>query len=187
MTRRRKSMGRRGLRRNRAATRLLGQRTGLQYEEVFTFSVTVGLSTTVTRDTLASLPAATAFRPMRWIVESLQAYVPATTTLPGYYCPAAIQCAILEGTAESQQSPLRLCASAITRIVVVPRPDYPWFDPGIAGTVGLLRISAVCIGPPASGVTSFLRGVVRCIVGLQPETSATSCPTLLDDDILRVA
>lgn len=164
---------------SRRGGKLRAQRTGLRFEDVFTFSVQVGNTTTVQKSTLSSLPPSCNFRPSRWVVESLQAFVPGTTSLPGYYCPAAIQCRILEGTASSETSVLKLCASSITRVTMVPRPDYPWFDAGVANSTGLFSIDAVCVGPPANNVNSYLRGVVRVMVELQPETSATACPALL--------
>lgn len=178
------SRGKRARRRPRVSARgsLYGQRTGLRVEEVITFSVALGSSTTVELRTLSSLPASTVFRPSRWIVESMQAFVPGTTTVPGYYCPAAIQCEIMEGRASSVTSPLMLCAAAVTRVVLVPRPDYPWMDPTIDNTTGLLRVTAVCIGPPASPGNAYLRGVIRVVVELQPETSASACPTFITSD-----
>lgn len=180
-------MGRRRYSNRRAKrTNLPGvDRTGLRYEEVFTFSVQAGQSTTVTKATMGSLPANTNFRPGRWTIEAMQAYVPGSATLPGYYCPGSLQIEILEGTpgAGSTTSGLRLLASGVTRINVTPRASYDWLDHGLVASTPLLRIDGVCIGQPAgTDVNAYIRGVVRCLVDLQPELSATSCPAYVGPD-----
>jgi len=155
------------------------QLTGFCVEEVISFSVQVGLSTVVSLDTLTSLPARTNFRVKRWDVEALQAFVPATTSLPGYYCPAALQCQILEGTAASVTSPLQLLGASVSRVRLVPRPDYPWIDYGVTKSTGLFRITAVCIGPPdSSGTKAYVRGVVRAFIECMPEVCASTCPAI---------
>jgi len=158
------------------------QMTGLRVEEVISFSVQVGASTTVVHSTLTTLPARTNFRPIRWVVEACQAYVPATTSLPGYYCPAAIQVDMLADQASSTTTTLKLLAAGITRVSLTPRPDYPWFDYGDKPNIGLLRINAICIGPPdSSSSKAYIRGVIRGFIECMPERCGTACPSITND------
>lgn len=159
-----------------------GRRKGYVYEESFTFSITNGNYTTVTKGTLGGLPGRCNFRPISVIIEASGLYVPASTSLPGYYAPGAIQAWFQEGAAKS----------TVTGIIELgPNPrkvhlKYPrsgdWLSYDLNATTGIMGIEAVCIGPSNPNSTGYIRGTCRIKIQLSHELVAAACPTYLASD-----
>lgn len=156
----------------------------LAYEEVFTFSVTNGMVTTISVGTLANRPPRSNFRPIRFEVTA-RGFVPGTESRAGYEVPIGVQLAFAEGNPDSAvvyvaTSQLRL-APATLSLRYPSSADWRSFDLSSSAVVGEIR--AVCVGRPGSAEpTAYLRGTARMFIALQPEEIVASCPTLLVDD-----
>lgn len=157
-----------------------GRSSRLSYIETFTFSVAIGSTTTVSRSTLTSLPIRCNWRPVWFEVEAM-AFVPGTTSLPGFVAPVACQLNFLEGG-----SPTVAVVVSVSRCIpvgAVPRRVrvvYPrsadWRSFSALDTEQVANISATCIGTTGAG-TGYLRGVGRILFNLSQEDVVPTCPT----------
>lgn len=159
-----------------------GRRGGrtLRYEEVFTFSVNNGATTSVQVGTLGNRPPRSNFRPVWFEVEAREPWVPATATLPGYYAPGSIQIT-LNGPRETGDSVavsnLCLLGSTPRRVRVHYPPSADWWPWNNVSSDVVATIDAVCVGTTSPG-TAFVRGIGRIMVQVSVEDIATPCPSV---------
>lgn len=143
------------------------------YVEVFSVSVTVGSSAKLTKSLLRSLPANHSWRIKRIVVEATNAYVPATTTLPGYYVPSAIQLGITQEAAKENSSRVVALGNTPRKVFVRSTSSYDWFTydaPDFQWGV----LNSICLGP-TGGPDAFLRGVVSVTIELSREYLSPAC------------
>lgn len=159
----------------------------LSYIETFTFSVTAGAVSTVTKATLSSLPLRCNFRPL-WFETEVIAFVPGSTSLPGFVAPVGCQLSLLEGQDSSvvttvSVSPCKVVGAVPCRVRVRYPRSADWRSYTSAPTAQIASIASVCVGPSGTGTSTVLRGVGRIYFLLQNEDIVPSCPSLhLEDD-----
>lgn len=149
----------------------------LRYEEVFTFSLNNGASTSVQVSTLGNRPPRSNFRPVYLEVEAVQPWVPATSALPAYFCPGAIQLTLnnpLEKGDPTATSQLVMLGSSPRKVRVRYPQSALWWSWDTSGSDVIATIDAVCAGTTSPG-TAFVRGIGRMLIALQVEDIATSC------------
>lgn len=139
--------------------------SGVQwFQEVFTFSVTIGQSLALTiGNTLSSLPPNRSFKIASISVEVCPDVI-----------PAAVSVSVSEATQITNTSGTVVLGSIPRRITVRSPRSQDWVyhtqtDPWQYGIV-----DAVCLGTR----TGTLRGVVKVKVLLHPELLSPTCPTV---------
>lgn len=173
---------------SRRLQRQLLRQAGLTqfFVEELSFSCKMGSSVSLTLANLKGLAQNVCFRPVFIEVRvSDTAYVPGTTTLPGYYAPCAIQLRYMERTATEKNTGMKsLTSGKVTRLRIdIPVTEDP-LSPGLELTFVIGQIDAICLG--TVGAEAFVRGFIRIGVAHGREVYNAPCPSqhiTSDDDL----
>jgi len=149
-----------------------------QYRENFTFSITPGFTSNVTVATLGNRPPRSNFRPISFSITATTAYVPPTTTLPGYYVPAALQILFMNPSGEYVSTSGQLALGTNPRRLSVRYPrSADWWPYNNIATDTVAVIDCVCLGTvPQNAV---VRGTAQIRLAISQEIIVPTCPTLL--------
>lgn len=150
-------------RRNRNQSRRPRDTGGQWFEEVFTFSVAIGKSLSLTiANTLSSLPPNRSFKITSIEVEACPDVI-----------PSAVSVSVTEATQITNTSGTLVLGSIPRRVTVrAPRSqDWVYHTPHDAWQYGI--VDAVCLGTR----TGSIRGVIKVRVLLHPELLAPTCPS----------
>lgn len=182
-------------RNNRRRTAGRGRRGGSNREgrfcEIITFSVQIGLSTTVTISKCNSWPANRSVRPVRVRVQVSPGYVPIVANGDSVSgpVPTAVQVRFYgpSGNINAESMPVAI-GNANPRNVSLRYPrTEDWFPYSADKNTKLLILSAICLGAIGGDRDGFVRGIVFLECEFSHEVLSTSCPTYthIEESIAR--
>ena len=149
------------------------------FEEVFTFSISLGGTSNVLVSTLSNRPPRSSFRPIRAEIQFSGAYVPGSNDRSGYFAPAGLQMTFNNPAGEHVATSEPMLACAETRRVQLRYPgsaDYWSYDH--TGSAVFATINAICVGL-SGGTNASVRGICKLWCRCGPELTIATCPTLL--------
>lgn len=145
--------------------------------ENFTFSISPGSSSNILVATLGNRPPRSNFRPLSFTVSAATAYVPPTSTLPGYYVPAALQLLLLTPSGEFCSTSGQQSLGSNPRRLTVRYPrSADWYPYNNVGTDVVAVIDCVCLGTTPS--TAVVRGTAQIRLSVSQEVVVPTCPTV---------
>lgn len=157
---------------------------GMFYEDVVGISQQSGTFSNIVKSTLTGLPSRMNFRPLWMEFQGSGGYVPATASLPGYFCPAACQFWFQEGpnNRSTTSGVVELSERPVKRRIYYPKSG-DWYSCEAVNDVSLAGFEAICPGNPSTESTpvAYVRGHLRFRMQLQPEIYPAGCPTVRKD------